>query len=58
MAQPREAQTVPRSPESTRCWILMGTAPDWFRRVWTERSREVPKLSEGDSNRIRRIAYL
>jgi hypothetical protein len=36
----------------------MATAPGWFRRVWTERSREVPKSSEGDSNRIRRIAYL
>ena len=58
MAQPREAQPVPSSARPTRRWTLMATAPGWFRRVWTERSREVPKLSEGDSNRIRRIAYL
>jgi hypothetical protein len=36
----------------------MAAAPGWFRRVWTEHSREVPKVSEGDVNRIRRIAYL
>lgn len=58
MAQPREAQTAPTTAPPTRSWTLMATAPGWFRRVWTERSREVPKLSEGDSSRIRRIAYL
>lgn len=58
MTQPREAQPAPSSPPSTRRWTLMPTAPGWFRRVWTERSREVPKLPEGGPNRIRRIAYL
>jgi len=58
MAQPREAQLAPSSPQSTRRWTLMNTAPGWFRRVWTERSREVPKPAEGDLARNRRIAYL
>ena len=58
MAQPREAQTAPGRPESTRRWTLMDTAPDWFRRVWTERSREVPKPPAREMNRLRRIAYL
>jgi len=58
MAQPREAQPAPSSPQSTRRWTLMDTAPGWFRRVWTERSREVPKPPEGDLTRNRRIAYL
>jgi len=58
MAQPHETQSAPRSPQSTQRWTLLATAPGWFRRVWTERSREVPKLSGEDPNRIRRIAYL
>jgi len=58
MAQPREAQSAPSRRKSARGWILGATAPDWFRRVWKERSREVPKLSEVDLNRLRRIAYL
>jgi hypothetical protein len=58
MTQPQETKPAPRSPRSTRRWTLVATAPGWFRRVWTERSREVPKLSGGDPNRIRRIAYL
>jgi hypothetical protein len=58
MAETRAEQPTPRSPQSARYWTLNDTAPDWFRRVWTERSREVPKLSESDLNRMRRIAYL
>jgi hypothetical protein len=58
MLRTRTAQLAPRRPRSTPRWTLNDTAPDWFRRVWTERSREVPKPSERDLNRLRRIAYL
>jgi hypothetical protein len=58
MAQPRQAQPAPTRRRSARRWTLGSTAPGWFRRVWRKSSREVPKLSEGDLNRIRRIAYL
>jgi hypothetical protein len=58
MPQSQEAQPAASSSQPTQRWTLMETAPGWFRRVWTERSREVPKLSEADLNRIRRIAYL
>ena len=54
----REGQTVSSSSEPTRRWVLVETAPGWFRRVWTERSREVPKPEEKVSNPLRRIVYL
>ncbi len=58
MMQMRAAQPASRRPQSTRRWTLNVMAPAWFRRVWTERSREVPRLSERDLNRLRRITYL
>lgn len=59
MRQPR--RPLPRAPtrgRSARRWTLGETAPGWFRRVWEERSREVPKPLDPDMSRIRRIAYL
>lgn len=58
MAQPRRGQPARRRRRPARRWTLGATAPDWFRRIWGERAREVPKVSEGDLDRIRRIAYL
>ena len=58
MTQPREAQPAPSSSEPVGRWTLVDTAPGWFRRVWTERSREVPKPQEKDRKQLRRIAYL
>lgn len=58
MRQPRQAQRAPTRRRSTRRWTLGETAPGWFRRVWQERSREVPKPLDADMSRIRRIAYL
>ena len=58
MTQPREAQPAPSCSEPARRWTLVDTAPGWFRRVWTERSREVPKPQEKDRKQLRRIAYL
>jgi hypothetical protein len=58
MIRRRAAKPPPRSPQSTRRWTLNDAAPGWFRRIWTERSREVPKQQESDPNRLRRITYL
>jgi len=58
MRQRRQARSDPRGKRSLQRWTLGSTAPGWFRDVWKERSRKVPKLSEEELNRIRRIAYL
>jgi hypothetical protein len=58
MTRSREVQSAPPRRWSPRRWTLGETAPGWFRRVWKERSREVPKLSEEEMNRLRRITYL
>jgi len=58
MARSRQPQRAPRGSRSPRRWTLGETAPGWFREVWKERSRKVPKLSEGELNRLRRITYL
>ncbi len=58
MTQVQETQLPPSTPEPARRWILVETAPGWFRRVWTERSREVPKPQDTASSATRRIAYL
>jgi hypothetical protein len=54
--------------QPARGWTLGTTAPGWLRRIWGERSRDVPaegdpgvnrrKVSEADLARLRRIAYL
>jgi hypothetical protein len=58
MAQPRQARPVGRGRRPVRRWTLGAAAPIWFRRIWGERSREVPRLSRVDLDRMRRIAYL
>jgi hypothetical protein len=58
MGRSRQAQPAPPRRWSTRRWTLGTTAPGWFRRVWKERAREVPKLTPEDMNRLRRITYL
>ncbi|MBI2001351.1 MAG: hypothetical protein HYT85_08640 [candidate division NC10 bacterium] len=68
MAQPRQGQPARRRRRPARRWTLGATAPDWFRRVWEDRLREVPKpddlgarrkkVSNLDPAHIRRIAYL
>ncbi len=58
MAQPRQGQPAGGTRRPTRRWILGAAAPGWFRRIWGERSREVPKLARVDLDRMRRIAYL
>jgi len=54
----RRKQTVRGRRQSRQRWTLGNEAPVWFRRVWLERSRETPKTSALDMNRLRRIAYL
>ena len=68
MAQPRQAPAGSKGRRRARRWTLGGTAPGWFRRVWGERAREVPKPSQPagerkkaskvNMDRIRRITYL
>jgi hypothetical protein len=58
MARSRQTQRAPRGGRSPRRWTLGSTAPGWFREGWKGRSRKVPKLSEVELNRLRRIAYL
>lgn len=68
MAQPRKGQPTRTRHRPARRWTLGATAPDWFRRVWGDRLREVPKpddlgarrkkVSDLDPTHIRRIAYL
>jgi hypothetical protein len=48
----------PQSAQPTRRWTLLTTAPEWFRRIWNERSRELPKGKEPNQTRTRRIVYL
>jgi len=58
MTQSQQVQPPPQSPQPTRQWTLVATAPEWFRRIWNERSRELPKGVEFNQTRIRRITYL
>lgn len=58
MTHPTQVPPPPQSAQPTRRWTLLATAPEWFRRIWNERSRELPKGMERDQTRIRRIAYL
>jgi hypothetical protein len=58
MAQPHQEHLAGGRRRPTRRWTLGAAAPNWFRRIWGERSREVPKLSRVDLDRMRRIAYL
>lgn len=68
MAQPRQEQSARKRRRPARRWILGATAPSWFRRVWGDRLREVPKpddldprrkkVSDLDQVHIRRTAYL
>jgi hypothetical protein len=58
MVQPRRKQTTRVRRQSRQRWTLGNEAPGWFRRVWRERSRETPKTSVLDMDRLRRIAYL
>ena len=58
MVKTPEVQEPPSSPQTRPRWTLMAAAPGWFRRIWTERSREVPKQPEAEANRLRRISYL
>ena len=58
MKQRRQTRRASRAKRSLQRWTLLSTAPGWFREVWKERSRKVPKLSDEELNRIRRIAYL
>jgi len=57
MTHPTQVPT-PQSPQPTRRWTLLTTAPEWFRRIWNERSRELPKGKEPNQTRTRRIVYL
>ncbi len=58
MMHPAQVPPSPQNGQSTRRWTLLVTAPDWFRRVWNERSRELPKREEPNQTLSRRIAYL
>jgi hypothetical protein len=54
----RRKQTARGRRQSRQRWTLGNEAPTWLRRIWRERSREIPKTSALDMNRLRRIAYL
>lgn len=65
MRRPRQPQQPRARPAAAGRWKLRERAPGWFRRVWKERSREVPKPQDEepkpqdvDMSRIRRVAYL
>jgi hypothetical protein len=58
MAERREEQTGKTPPQHGDRWILWRTAPEWLRRIWGDRVREVPKRSKLDADHLRRIAYL
>jgi len=58
MTDPTQVSPPPQNPQPLRRWTLLATAPEWFRRIWNERSRELPKEIEPSESRIRRIAYL
>ncbi len=59
MTQPRQQEErTRRRRQPARRWTLGAAAPGWFRRVWGQRVRHVPRLSQVDLDRIRRIAYL
>ncbi len=58
MAQPRHATPAGRPRPVGQRWMLGPGAPDWFRRIWDERNRTIPRTPKLDLNRIRRIAYL
>ena len=54
----RQGHVIRRARRPDGRWTLGASAPDWLRRMWKERSREVPRFSEVDLSRLRRIAYL
>jgi hypothetical protein len=58
MAKPPLGQQTGRTRKAGQRWMLGPGAPDWFRRIWTERIRTDPPAPKLDPNRIRRIAYL
>jgi len=58
MTDPTQVSPPPQNPQPTRRWTLLATAPEWFRRIWNERSRELPKDIDPGESRIRRITYL
>jgi len=49
VARLRREQRTDRRRQPRR-WTLGPAAPSWLRRIWTERSRKVPKLSRMDLN--------
>ena len=58
MGQPQQAQHAVERRRLRRRWTLGAAAPGWFRRIWSERARAVPKRSRVDLDQMRRIAYL
>lgn len=58
MAEERRGQTPRKRRRQGPRWTLGATAPEWLRRIWGERTREVPKISAEEMARLRRIAYL
>ncbi len=58
MAQPQQGHLAVERRRPMRRWTLGTAAPGWFRRIWGERARAVPKQSRVDLDRMRRIAYL
>ncbi len=55
---PRRKQTARERRQPRQRWTLGNEAPSWLRRIWRERSRETPKTSVLNMDRLRRIAYL
>jgi hypothetical protein len=58
MTHSTQVPPSPQNGQSTRRWTLLAGAPEWFRRVWNERSRESPKGEESSQPLRRRIVYL
>ena len=58
MAQRKPIRAGHRRSRLMRRWILGAAAPTWFRRIWAEPDRVVPKLTRTELDRMRRIAYL
>jgi hypothetical protein len=58
VTHPTQVPPSPQNGQSTRRWTLLAAAPEWFRRVWNERSREAPKGEDPSQPLRRRIVYL
>lgn len=58
MITPRQERCEREERQPVHEWTLGAAAPEWLRRIWGERIREVPTGPKQDLSRIRRIAYL